>query len=474
MQPVYGQELLPIATWGDQGVSDGNFKSPSSVAVDSAGNVYVADTGNNRIQKFSGNGTFVTKWGTYGTANGSFNQPHGIGIITQSDNESNSILVADTENNRIQMFSDNGTFITQWGRYGISNGNFKSPSSVAVDSASHVHVADTGNNRIQMFSDNGTFITQWGRYGSTFGNFKSPSSIAVDSAGNVYVADTGNNRIQKFSGNGDYMAKWGRYGSSDQNLKFPSDITVQTSGDALVADTGNNRIKVFNVKNISTIQQRENVSALNLTGSAIPPASVSQNTSLLASEQAIIPSVQEGGSQELLKYVNTTYGIRIQYPKDWTIKDNYRLNPDDPYITVVSFFAPPGENLTMPREEVSVYIDTEQYTTTLEDYVQNTVLVNNNTLAGGWENLQIIKAEQNSTLAERPAYKVALTYTDQTNGGPVDRYLLDTGTVVGDKVYVISYWAHPQTYSKILPAVQKMMDSFEILVNDTTVQDLLL
>jgi hypothetical protein len=121
----------------------------------------------------------------------------------------------------------------------------------------------------------------------------------------------------------------------------------------------------------------------------------------------------------------------------------------------------------MPREEVSVYIDTEQYTTTLEDYLEQPVILNNNTLAGGWENLQIIKAEQNSTLAERPAYKVAMTYRDQIAGSSIDRYLLDTGTPVEDKMYVISYWAHPQTYSKMLPAVQKMMDSFEILVDDT-------
>jgi hypothetical protein len=178
-----------------------------------------------------------------------------------------------------------------------------------------------------------------------------------------------------------------------------------------------------------------------------------------------------GADSKFLTHTNETYGISIQYPQDWTIKDNYRLNPDDPYITVASFFAPPGENLTLPREEVSVYIDTKQYKTTLEDYVQNTVLVNNNTVAGGWEDLKIIKAEQNSTLAERPAYKVALTYIDNTNGGPVDRYLMDTGTILGNNVYVVSYWADPQTYSKHQPTVQKMIDSFEILVDDTTGQN---
>jgi hypothetical protein len=174
---------------------------------------------------------------------------------------------------------------------------------------------------------------------------------------------------------------------------------------------------------------------------------------------------------EFLTYTNDTYGIRIQYPQNWTIKDNYRLNPDDPYITIVSFFAPPEKNITSPREEVTVYVDTQQYRTSLEEYIRDTVLVNNNTQLGGWDNIEIIKSEQNSTLAERPAYKVEMTYRDQTNGEPIDRYLMDTGTVVGDKVYVISYWAQPQTYSKELPDVQKMMDSFKILVNGTINQD---
>jgi hypothetical protein len=166
---------------------------------------------------------------------------------------------------------------------------------------------------------------------------------------------------------------------------------------------------------------------------------------------------------EFLTYTNDTYGIRIQYPQNWTIKDNYRLNPDDPYITIVSFFAPPEKNITSPREEVTVYVDTQQYRTSLEEYMLEPVLNNNNTQLGKWKNVSVVEFEENSTLAERPAYKVELKYIDEITGSPVDRYLLDTGTVVEDKVYVVSYWAEPQTYSELLPDVEKMVDSFEIL-----------
>jgi hypothetical protein len=415
MHTANGQELLPTGTWGSHGLSNGNFKSPSSVTVDSADNVYVADTGNNRIQKFSENGTFITKWGEYGTANGSFSRPFGV----------------------------------------------------VADPAGNVYVADTGNNRIQKFSGNGTFITDLGKYGINSGNFKSPSSVTVDSAGNVYVADTGNNRIQKFSENGTFITKWGKYGSNDQNFRFPSGVMVQSSGYAFVADTGNNRIKVFDTNSITdsvstrmpSVTQTKNMSTVNLGGPNIPiPKEPNNKTS---SER-----VQDGRKiidDKFLTYMNASYGIRIQYPQNWTIKDNYRLNPDDPYITIVSFFAPPEKNITSPREEVTVYVDTQQYRTSLEEYMLEPVLNNNNTQLGKWKNVSVVEFEENSTLAERPAYKVELKYIDEITGSPVDRYLLDTGTVVEDKVYVVSYWAEPQTYSELLPDVEKMVDSFEIL-----------
>ena len=76
------------------------------------------------------------------------------------------MYVADTANNRIQVFSSNGTFISQWGNYGVGNGTLKSPEGIAVDHQGNVYVADTANNRIQVFSSNGTFITKWGKYGS--------------------------------------------------------------------------------------------------------------------------------------------------------------------------------------------------------------------------------------------------------------------------------------------------------------------
>src|SRR5438876_663229 len=92
-----------ITKWGSQGTGNGQFKNPSYVAVDSSGNVYVADSGNNRIQKFNSDGTFITKWGSTGTADGQFRGPDGFAI-----DSSGNVYVADYGNNRIQVFAPKG------------------------------------------------------------------------------------------------------------------------------------------------------------------------------------------------------------------------------------------------------------------------------------------------------------------------------------------------------------------------------
>jgi glucose/arabinose dehydrogenase/plastocyanin len=210
--------------------------------------VYVADTANNRIQVFSSNGTFVSKWGKYGTGDGLFNSPTGIAI-----DQKGNVYVADTANNRIQVFSNNGTFVSKWGGFGTANGSYNQPTGVAINpSSGNVYVADTANNRIQVFSNNGTFVSAWGEFGRRGnGTLNSPTGIAIDQEGNVYVADTANHRIQVFSSNGTFVSKWGKYGTreygrAEESLRSPTGIAINpSSGNVYVADTANNRIVGF-------------------------------------------------------------------------------------------------------------------------------------------------------------------------------------------------------------------------------------
>ena len=100
-------------------------------------------------------------------------------------------------NNRVQIFTPDGAYVTKWGtRY---NGLFNDPAGVAVDSSDYVYIADNCNNRIQVFTDTGTYVTQWGHQGTGIGEFTVPYGIAIDSSNNVYIADSNNDRIQKFT-----------------------------------------------------------------------------------------------------------------------------------------------------------------------------------------------------------------------------------------------------------------------------------
>jgi len=184
--------------WGTAGSSNGQFlNGAGGVAVDSAGNVYVTDLGNHRIEKFTSGGSFISSWGGNGTGNGQFSGPEGI-AIDASDN----VYVADTGNHRIQKFNTSGTFVTKWGTNGTGDGQLDTPWGVSVDALGDVYVADTNNNRIQKFSPTGTFISSCGTSGSGNGEFSGPQDVGADSTGNYYVADTGNDRVQKFGAGG--------------------------------------------------------------------------------------------------------------------------------------------------------------------------------------------------------------------------------------------------------------------------------
>ncbi|MFY9797655.1 MAG: pentapeptide repeat-containing protein [Candidatus Nitrosopolaris sp.] len=187
---ITATHYLVKQVWGKSGSKDSQFNDPVGVAVDSAGNVYVADEGNNRVQKFDSNGNFIATWGTSGSGNGQFNDPVDVAV-----DSSGSLYVANKGNNCIQKFDSNGTFITSWGNSGSDHGQLSEPVGVTVDHIGNVYVTDPGNNRIQKFSSNGNFIAAWGTLGSSNGQFNDPGGVATDHIGNVYVADTLNNRL---------------------------------------------------------------------------------------------------------------------------------------------------------------------------------------------------------------------------------------------------------------------------------------
>lgn len=185
------------ATLAGAGTGDGQLVSPLGAAVDPAGNLYVADRGNERIQKFDADGNFITKWGVPGSGPGEMDWPSDVTVAPDG-----SVYVTDTTNHRVQRWTSGGVFISQWGSAGSGDGQFVNPSAVATDSAGRVYVADADNDRIQQFTASGAFVAEFGSFGAGTGQLDGPSDVAVSDSGTIYVLDSGNNRVQMYGEGG--------------------------------------------------------------------------------------------------------------------------------------------------------------------------------------------------------------------------------------------------------------------------------
>jgi hypothetical protein len=290
-----GPEICVVAahcqTGLDTTASGGEFNGPSGVAVDAAGNVYVVETTNNRVQKFDSNGNFVRMWGkdvasagpnntgtgfeicvagvdtckvgSSGGLGGEMSNPHSVAVDTQGN-----VFVSDRGNNRIEKFNSAGTFFATWGKDVVSagpdntgtgfeicdasldtckagglgggpGGELFQPRGIAVDASGRVYSVDWFNDRVQKFDGNGNFLRMWGtdvaaagpdNTGTGFeictvaanckfggagagaaGDLHQPNGIAVDGAGDVYVTQVAfERRVQKFDSNGNFLRAWGK------------------------------------------------------------------------------------------------------------------------------------------------------------------------------------------------------------------------------------------------------------------------
>ncbi len=230
-----------VSQWGGLGAGNGQFDRPAGLALDQSGSVYVVDSGNNRVQKFDSTGRYVGRWGSQGPGNGQFDfsaaSPTYFPGITVDG--SGFIFVADSGNNRIQRFDSSGKYLGQWGAPGSGNGQIKGPGGIAVDQTGNVFVADTGNDRVQKFTSSGTYLAQWDFPGA------SPGGIALDASGNIYVAGQSDNRVQKLDPAGQPAGQWGSPGSGDGAFSGPTGIAVDGSGNVHVTDRGNGRVEKF-------------------------------------------------------------------------------------------------------------------------------------------------------------------------------------------------------------------------------------
>ena len=142
-----------ILKWGERGIdAPGEFSNPKYVAVDSNGSVYVTDLGNKRVQKFNGDGEFLTEWGNSGSLPGEFNAPAGITVYGEN------VYVVDRQLHRVQQFDLDGGFVNEWGMHGSGDGEFLLPNGIDTGINGSVYVVDTGNQRIQYLLQMGNMF----------------------------------------------------------------------------------------------------------------------------------------------------------------------------------------------------------------------------------------------------------------------------------------------------------------------------
>ena len=223
-----------VLQWGSFGQIDGgHFFQLESLSVDNEGNVYVTDSGNERIQKFTSDGQFLKTWGVSGTDNGEFKKPTGIATYE------NNVYVVDSEQSRIQVFDSTGKFLQSWGKFGFEQGEFFYPHGIAISNDGVVYVADTKNHRIQQFTTDGEFLSSFGIFGPGDGRLRTPIDVALGE-NYVYVSDPGNSKIEKYTYEGISVASFDyNFGGSPT---LPYGLTVDTDGNIYFTDLYKHRI----------------------------------------------------------------------------------------------------------------------------------------------------------------------------------------------------------------------------------------
>jgi sugar lactone lactonase YvrE len=274
--PTKPQEMAlgQAEIWGGPGTDEGLFKEPRDIAVDREGDVYVADTGNRRIQKFNSQGEFLLAWDG---GEEKFVEPLAVVVTSQGQ-----VFVLDSEPGWIYRFTADGQPL---GRFGGPEAQFFHPRGMAIDAQDNIYIADTGGCRLVKYDTGGNKLTQFGERGSSPGQLVEPTDVAIDPRGDLYVADTANLRIQRWDLFGRYQAEWaipvanayngphlalatdgslfvttpeqhevrrysregellGQWGGPDQ-FRIPVGLTLDKAGNLYVTDALNHHIQKF-------------------------------------------------------------------------------------------------------------------------------------------------------------------------------------------------------------------------------------
>jgi tripartite motif-containing protein 71 len=279
------QGLKPVETIGETKLGSSFLSYPTGITTDPESNLFIVDTGNDRVVKCDGEGKFLKETGGFGWEEGQFNRPTYI-----ATDHGLNVYVVDTQNKRVQRFDRNLNFISTikiepqddfsgfgllegvavtsggelllsdieddrvikldnfyaygqtFGGFGYGEGSLRDPLGISVDWKENVYVADSQNDRVAIYDLFGNFLKSLGER-----TLRKPSGVVVGEDGLIYVANTEKNSIAIFDQQSNLVLEYGTWGSGIGNFSKPTDLKLGRDNKLFVVDSGNNRICVFEI-----------------------------------------------------------------------------------------------------------------------------------------------------------------------------------------------------------------------------------
>uniref|UniRef100_A0A672QQ35 RING-type E3 ubiquitin transferase n=1 Tax=Sinocyclocheilus grahami TaxID=75366 RepID=A0A672QQ35_SINGR len=220
---------------GSRGREKGEFTNLQGISASNNGRVIVADSNNQCIQVFTNDGQFKARFGVRGRSPGQLQRPTGVAVDTNGD-----IIVADYDNRWISIFSPDGKFKSK-----IGAGRLMGPKGVAMDRNGHIIAVDNKACCVFIFQSNGKLVTKFGARGTSDRQFAGPHFVAVNNKNEIVVTDFHNHSVKVYSADGEFSFKFGSHGEGNGQFNAPTGVAVDVNGNIIVADWGNSRIQVF-------------------------------------------------------------------------------------------------------------------------------------------------------------------------------------------------------------------------------------
>ena len=232
---VQTKRYIPVLSFGQEGRSAGMLNYPWGVAVNDRDEIAVTELLNQRVSVFSSDGTHLRSFGRVGKNNSEFNQPSGIAFDSLCN-----IVVTDCKNHRVQVFDRNGKFLRKFGKYGTLDQQLKNPEGLSINVNGDIIVADRTNKLIKIFSSSGEYLRKFGGAGSLVSPYH-----CIQHGQYLIVSDYGDHSIKMFDLEGKFISKFGKQGNKDGEFYGPRYLSVDKQGLLMVCDSGNNRVQVF-------------------------------------------------------------------------------------------------------------------------------------------------------------------------------------------------------------------------------------